>query len=84
MKTFNINLNIEATDQHELEAKLQAFQDLQDHLDHEDFIAATEIIVEHPEIVEFIKEVIPEDGEELGMTDYIGIARKAFQRFAAA
>ncbi|TSE10339.1 hypothetical protein [Aquimarina algiphila] len=84
MKTFNINLNINATDQNELEAKLQAFQDLQDHLDHEDFIAASEVIVEHPEIVEFIKEVIPEEGGELGMTDYIGIARKAFQRFAVA
>lgn len=82
MKTFNINLSLQANNENELTEKLQAFQDLQDHLEHDDFMASTEIIVEHPEIIDFIKEVIPEGGQELTLTDYIGIAKKAFQRFA--
>ncbi len=82
MKNYNINLTIAATDEEQLREKLQAFQDLQDYLEHDDFIASTSIIVEHPDIVDFIKEVIPEEGEELNMTDYIKIAKKAFERFA--
>lgn len=80
-KTYNISLQVEAENQEQLEEKLQAFQDLQDHLSHEDFLQAVDVVVENPEIVEFIKEVAPEEGKELSMTDYIGIARKAFQRF---
>ena len=81
MKTFKINLDIEANTQEEVAEKLQAFQDLQDNLEHEDLLQAVDTIVENPEIVEFIKEVSPEDGEELTLTDYIGIARKAFVKF---
>ncbi|WP_438712315.1 hypothetical protein ACSTS3_10465 [Aquimarina muelleri] len=82
MKNFNISLTIPAIDKQQLQEKLQAFQDLQDHLEHEDFITSATIIVEHPDIIDFIKEVIPEEGEELTMTDYIKIAKKAFERFA--
>ena len=82
MKKFNVTLEIQAKDEIELREKLQAFQDLQDTLAHEDFIASTTVIVEHPDIIDFIKDVIPEDGEELGLPDYIKIARKAFNRFA--
>ena len=81
MTTYKINLNIKANSKEEVTEKLQAFQDLQDHLSHDDFIEATEVIVENPEIVDFIKEVMPEDGKELSMTDYISIAKKAFIRF---
>ncbi len=82
MKNFNISLTVIAENEVQLQEKLQAFQDLQDHLEHDDFIASTTIIVEHPDIIDFIKEVIPEEGEELTMTDYIKIAKKAFERFA--
>ena len=82
MKKYNVTLEIQAHNEIELQEKLQAFQDLQYTLEHEDFIASTTIIVEHPEIIDFVKEVIPEDGKELGLPDYIKIARKAFQRFA--
>ncbi|WP_103071862.1 hypothetical protein [Aquimarina sediminis] len=82
MKNYKISLTVPALDKEQLQEKLQAFQDLQDHLEHEDFIASTTIIVEHPDIIDFIKEVIPEEGEQLTMTDYIGIAKRAFERFA--
>lgn len=81
MKTYKINLEIEANDQQELEEKLQAFQDLTDNLNHEDLIQAVDVVVENPEIVDFIKEVAPEEGKELTIGDYLGIAKKAYQRF---
>ena len=81
-KMFKINLEIEANNEEEVAEKLQAFQDLQDNLEHEDLVQAVDMIVENPEIVDFIKDVAPEDGEELSLTDYISIARKAFVRFA--
>lgn len=81
MKTYKINLEIEANDQQELEEKLQAFQDLTDNLKHEDLIQAVDVVVENPEIVDFIKEVAPEEGKELAIGDYLGIAKKAYQRF---
>ncbi|MCB0396835.1 MAG: hypothetical protein KDD36_09290 [Flavobacteriales bacterium] len=81
MQTYNIELRVQARDEQELAEKLQAFQDLQDHLEHDDMMQATEIIVEHPELVEFIKEVVPEEGQELSLSDYIAIARKAWVKF---
>lgn len=81
MKKYKINLEIEAENEAQLEEKLQAFQDLQDHLEHEDLVQAVDVVVEHPEMVEFIKEVIPEDGQELTLVDYLNIARKAFSKF---
>ena len=81
MNKYNITLEIEADSQQQLDEKLQAFQDLQDNLEHDDLIDATELIVNNPEIVEFIKEVAPEEGEELSKTDYIKIAAKAFKKF---
>ena len=42
---------------------------------------AVDMIVEHPDLVEFIKEVAPKDDKELSLGDYINIARKAFQKF---
>jgi len=81
-KIFKINLELEANNEEEVAEKLQAFQDLQDNLEHEDLVQAVDMIVENPEIVDFIKDVAPEDGEELSLTDYISIARKAFVRFA--
>ncbi len=82
MNSYKITLTVLAQDETQLHEKLQAFQDLQDHLEHDDFMAASTVIVEHPDIIDFIKEVVPEEGEELSMTDYIKIAKKAFERFA--
>ncbi len=82
MKTYKVNLEIEANNPEEVAEKMQAFQDLQDNLEHEDLMQAVDTIVENPEIVEFIKEVAPEDGEELSLGDYIRIAKKAFVKFS--
>jgi hypothetical protein len=81
MNIYKVKLTVEAKDEKQLKEKMQAFQDLQTNLSHEDFLQAVEIIVEHPEIVDFIKEVAPEGDEELSLTDYISIAQKAFARF---
>lgn len=81
MNTYKINLEIKADTKEEVSEKLQAFQDLQDHLSHEDLLQSVDVIVENPEMVDFIKDVLPEDGKELSLTDYIGIARKAFVKF---
>ena len=81
MKKYKINLAIEARNQEQLEEKLQAFQDLVDNLEHDDLIQAVDVVVENPEIIDFIKEVAPEDGKELSVSDYLGIAKKAYQRF---
>ncbi|RMG78160.1 MAG: hypothetical protein D6707_10265 [Bacteroidetes bacterium] len=81
MKTYKVTLHIAASSPQELEEKLQAFQDLQDHLSHEDFIQAATVVVENPALIEFIKEVAPEEGQELSLGDYLSIARKAFTRF---
>jgi hypothetical protein len=78
---YKIKLTIEAENQKELQEKMQAFQDLQSNLEHEDLLQAVEMIVEHPDLVEFIKDVAPEGDEELSLTDYIGIANKAFEKF---
>lgn len=82
MKTYTVTLSIEAESTEQLEEKLQAFQDLIDNMEHDDLVQAVEVVVENPEIVEFIKEVAPEDGKELTMTDYLNIARKAFTKFS--
>ncbi|MBL4753232.1 MAG: hypothetical protein JKY52_06515 [Flavobacteriales bacterium] len=81
-KTYTVNLSIEAESPEALEEKLQAFQDLMDNMQHDDLVQAVDVIVENPEIIEFIKEVAPEDGQELTMGDYLNIARKAFTRFS--
>lgn len=81
MKTFKINLEIQANNPEELEEKLQAFQDLQDNLSHDDFMQAVDVVVENPELIEFIKGVAPEDGRDLNLVDYLGIAKKAYSRF---
>ena len=77
---YKIKLNVEADNEKQLHEKMQAFQDLQSNLEHEDFLQAVEMIVEHPDLVEFIKEVAPEGDEELSLADYIGIANKAFAK----
>ena len=82
MKTYKVSIEVEAEDTQQLEEKLQAFQDLQDNLQHDDLVQAVDVVVENPDIVEFIKEVSPEDGEELSMGDYLSIARKAFVKFS--
>ncbi len=81
MEAFKINLTVKAENKEQLAEKLQAFQDLNDALSHEDFINSVDVIVENPEVVEFVKEVVPEEGKELLWTDYLVIAKKAFERF---
>ncbi|PHQ85482.1 MAG: hypothetical protein COB65_02935 [Thalassobium sp.] len=78
---YKIKLTVDADNEKQLQEKMQAFQDLQSNLEHEDLLQAVEMIVEHPDLVEFIKEVAPEGDEELSLTDYIGIAKKAFEKF---
>ena len=82
MNQYNINQTHYAESKEELTERLQAFQDLSDTLDHDDLIVAVEVLKENPEIVDFIKEVAPKDGEELNMGDYLKIATKAFKKFA--
>jgi len=81
MTKYKVNLEIAAENQEQLQEKLQAFQDLVDNLEHDDLIQAVDVVVENPELVDFIKEVSPEDGKELSVSDYLGIAKKAYQRF---
>lgn len=78
---YKVKLTVDADNEKQLHEKMQAFQDLQTSLEHKDFLQAVEMIVEHPDLVEFIKEVAPEGDEELSLTDYISIARKAFEKF---
>ena len=78
---YKIKLTVEADNEKQLKEKMQAFQDLQDNLEHEDLLQSVDVIVENPELVDFIKEVAPEDGEELSLGDYLSIAKKAFQKF---
>ncbi|UZO79743.1 hypothetical protein NBT05_12370 [Aquimarina sp. ERC-38] len=82
MKPYKVNIEVLANNPEEVNEKLQAFQDLSDHLNHEDFISSTAVIVENPDIIEFVKEVVPEEGKELTLTDYVLIAKKAFERFS--
>ena len=81
MNIYKVKLHVEANNPQQVKEKMQAFQDLQNNLEHEDLLQAVDIIVEHPEIVDFIKEVIPETDEEMSLADYINIAQKAFARF---
>jgi hypothetical protein len=81
MKKFKTLVNITAENPEQVEEKLQAFQDLQDNLEHEDLLQAVDVVVDNPEIIEFIKDVAPEEGEQLGLSDYLSIARKAYQKF---
>lgn len=82
MEKFTINQTHYAENKDQLAERLQAFQDLSDNLEHEDLITSVEVLKEHPEIVDFIKDVAPKEGEELSMTDYLKIATKAFRKFA--
>lgn len=78
---YKVKLTVEANSPEQLQEKMQAFQDLQTSLAHEDLLQAVEMIVEHPDLVEFIKEVAPEGDQELSIGDYISIAKKAFTKF---
>lgn len=82
MEKYTINQTHYAASKEQLVERLQAFQDLSDSMEHDDLIAAVEVLQENPEIVDFIKEVAPKEGEELSMTDYLKIATKAFKKFA--
>lgn len=82
MEKFIINQTHYADNKDQLAERLQAFQDLSTNLEHEDLITSVEVLKEHPEIVDFIKDVAPKEGEELSMTDYLKIATKAFRKFA--
>lgn len=75
-----MKLEITAKNEEELHEKLQAFEDLQNNLPHDDLIQAANLLVEQPDLVDFIKEVLPE-GKELGLTDYLSIAKKAYSKF---
>ena len=75
------NLQDGAENGEELDAQLQAFQDMQEHMEHDDLVQAVDVVVENPDIIDFIKEVAPEDGKELSLPDYVGIARKAWSRW---
>ncbi len=80
MKTYKVKLEITAKSEEELHEKLQAFEDLQNNLEHDDLVQASVLLVEQPDLVDFIKEVMPKD-KELGLTDYLSIAKKAYTRF---
>ncbi len=65
MKTYNVEITVQAADETELAEKLQAFQDIQDNMQHEDLVTAVEIIIENPGIIDFIKQAVPKDGKKL-------------------
>lgn len=81
MKTYRVEIVIRAEDENELAEKLQAFQDIQDNMQHEDLITAVEIIIENPEIIDFIKQTVPKDGRKLSWGDYLRIAKDAWVKF---
>ncbi len=80
-KQFKVSLKLQAENQVQVEEKLQAFHDLNNNMEHDDLLAAVDVVVENPDLVEFIKEVAPKEGQELGLLDYISIAKKAYKKF---
>lgn len=83
MKSYNVNIDIEAESPEQVTEKLQAFQDLMDieELNHEDLMQAIDVIVENPNIITFIKKVVPEGDAELSVADYLRIAKEAYKEF---
>jgi len=81
MKTFEVTFNVPAESKEEAAEKLEAFNELCQVLDHEDFMDAAEIIVNDPSIAEFIREVSPGEGEKLTLVQMISIAKKAYKKF---
>ena len=83
MKNYNVNIDIEAESPEQVQEKLQGFQDLMDiqDLDHEDLMQAIEVIVENPNIITFIKRVVPQGDDELSVGDYLRIAKEAYVEF---
>ncbi len=82
MGKFTITQTHFAVDELQIAERLQAFQDLTDNLEHDDLIISVEVLKENPDIVQFIKDVAPKEGQKLGLTDFVKIATKAYQKFA--
>lgn len=82
MKTYKISIQIKANNEQELEEKMQAFEDLQTFLSHGDMLQAVDILMEHPNIVPFIKRVAPQQGEKLTPMKLMGIASEAAKEFS--
>ncbi|MBN2664516.1 MAG: hypothetical protein JXR68_12770 [Bacteroidales bacterium] len=63
---YRIELKIEANNETELAEKLQAFTDINEILEHKDFVNVIEIIKEKPVIVQLVKEIEKElNGKEM-------------------
>jgi hypothetical protein len=58
MPEFQIELTVQATDQTQLAAKLQAFHLMNQSMEHEDLVVTAEFIAENPEAVLRIKQLI--------------------------
>lgn len=82
MKTYKINIQIQANNEQELEEKMQAFEDLQNYLSHEDMLQAVDVLMEHPNIVPFIKRVAPKEGESINPAKLLFIAKEAAKEFS--
>lgn len=84
MKTYNVNIDVEADNPEQVGEKLQAFQDLMDieELSHDDLMQAIDVIVENPNIITFIKRVVPQGDEDLSVGDYLRIAKEAYVEFS--
>lgn len=81
-KTYKISINVKAANELELEEKMQAFEDMQTYLSHEDMLAAVDVLMDHPNIVPFIKRVAPKEGEKLTGMRLMKIASEAAKEFS--
>lgn len=63
-KTLQKSLTLKAEDSNELSQKLNALKEINNVLDHNDFMATAELITEKPDIIPVVKEML-EEGEKL-------------------
>ncbi len=79
-KTRNLFLNLNAENITNLASEFQALQQLNQALEHDDFLEAKELIVAKPELVSTIKQVI-EETESLSDTQVMMKAPSLIRRF---
>jgi hypothetical protein len=75
-----LNQTIKAENTTELAAKFQALEQINRVLKHEDFMTAKQLLIEKPQLVPVIKEVV-EDAEDLSETQLLLKAPKIIKKF---
>ena len=79
-KTRNLFINLNAENITNLASEFQALQQLNQALEHDDFLEAKELIIAKPELISTIKDVI-EETEELSDTQVMIKAPSLIRRF---